>query len=120
MSITTNKYIVLLLIFAIIYIAGMFIESTAILLILVPVFSPLIPLFNFDPLHFAIVCIVSLVLGGISPPVGIVMYVVSSVTKTDLSRIIRHIWPFVLIFTAGVMLVIFVPQIALFIPNLLY
>lgn len=120
MSITTNKYVVLLLIFAIIYIAGMFVESTAVLLILVPVFSPLITLFNFDPLHFAIVCIISLVLGGISPPVGIVMYVVSSVTKTDLSRIIRHIWPFVFIFSLGVILVIFVPQVALFIPNLLY
>ncbi len=118
-SFTTNKYVVLMLIFVIIYIAGMFIESTAILLILVPVFAPLIPVFGFDPLHFAIVCIISLVLGGISPPVGIVMYVVSSVTHTELGRIIRQVWPFVAIFTAGVMLVIFVPQVALFIPNLL-
>ena len=118
-SFTTNPYVVLLLVFVIIYIAGMFIESTAILLILVPVFSPLIGVYGFDPLHFAIVCIISLVLGGISPPVGIVMYVVSGVTHTDLGRIIRHIWPFVGIFSLGVLLLIFVPQVGTFLPRLL-
>ena len=118
-SMTTNPYIVLILIFIIIYIAGMFIESTAILLILVPVFAPLISVYGFDPLHFAIVCIISLVLGGISPPVGIVMYVVSGVTHTDLGRIIRHIWPFVGIFSLGVLLLIFVPQVATTVPRML-
>jgi tripartite ATP-independent transporter DctM subunit len=118
-SFVTNGTLVLLIIFVIIFFAGMFIESTAILLVLVPVFAPLIPIYGFDPLHFAMVCIISLVLGGITPPVGIVMYVVSGVSSTPLNRVIRNIWPFVLIFSIGVLLVILLPQIVLFLPNLL-
>lgn len=118
-SVTNNGTVVLLLIFVIIFFAGMFIESTAILLMLVPFFSPLIGVYGFDPIHFATVCIISLVLGGITPPVGIVMYVVSSVTHTELKGIIRHIWPFILIFSLGCILVIFIPQVSTWLPGLL-
>ena len=118
-SVTNNGHIILLLIFVIIFIAGMFIESTAILLMLVPFFAPLISVYGFDPIHFATVCIISLVLGGISPPVGIVMYVVSSVTHTDLKRIISNIWPFIIIFSIGVLMVIFVPQVCTWLPSLM-
>ena len=115
----SNGTVVLVFIFIIIFIAGMFIESTAILLMLVPFFSPLIAVFGFNPIHFAIVCIVSLVLGGVTPPVGIVMYVVSGVTNTDLKRIITNIWPFIAIFTIGVFLVIFFPQLSVWLPTAL-
>lgn len=114
---TNNGNMVLIMIFIIIFIAGMFIESTAILLMLVPFFSPLISVYGFDPIHFATVCIISLVLGGITPPVGIVMYVVSSVTHTELKSIIRHIWPFIAIFSVGVLLVIFIPQVSTWLPG---
>lgn len=114
---TNNGNKVLIMIFIIIFIAGMFIESTAILLMLVPFFSPLISVYGFDPIHFATVCIISLVLGGITPPVGIVMYVVSSVTHTELKSIIRHIWPFIAIFSIGVLLVIFIPQVSTWLPG---
>lgn len=118
-SVTNNGTVVLLLIFVIIFFAGMFIESTAILLMLVPFFSPLIAVYGFNPIHFATVCIISLVLGGITPPVGIVMYVVSSVTHTELKNIIRHIWPFIFIFSLGCILVIFIPQVSTWLPGLL-
>lgn len=114
---TNNGNMVLIMIFVIIFIAGMFIESTAILLMLVPFFSPLISVYGFDPIHFATVCIISLVLGGITPPVGIVMYVVSSVTHTELKSIIKHIWPFIAIFSIGVLLVIFIPQVSTWLPS---
>ena len=114
---TNNGNMVLIMIFIIIFIAGMFIESTAILLMLVPFFAPLVSVYGFDPIHFATVCIISLVLGGITPPVGIVMYVVSSVTHTELKSIIKHIWPFIAIFSIGVLLVIFIPQVATWLPS---
>ena len=117
-GLTDNPNVVLIVIFIIIFIAGMFIESTAILLMLVPFFAPLISVYAFDPIHFATVCIISLVLGGITPPVGIVMYVVSGVTRTDLKRIIHHIWPFIIIFSLGVLLVIFVPQVCTWLPGI--
>lgn len=116
-SVTNNGNMVLVLIFIIIFFAGMFIESTAILLMLVPFFSPLISVYGFDPIHFATVCIISLVLGGITPPVGIVMYVVSSVTHTNLKSIIKYIWPFIIIFSLGVLLVIFIPQVSTWLPS---
>lgn len=119
-GLTDSSAVVLIVIFVIIFVAGMFIESTAILLMLVPFFAPLISVYNFDPIHFATVCIISLVLGGITPPVGIVMYVVSGVTRTDLKPIIRQIIPFILIFSLGVLLVIFVPQVSTLLPALVH
>lgn len=116
-SVTNNGNMVLVLIFIIIFFAGMFIESTAILLMLVPFFSPLISVYGFDPIHFATVCIISLVLGGITPPVGIVMFVVSSVTNTNLKSIIKYIWPFIIIFSLGVLLAIFIPQVSTWLPS---
>ncbi len=118
-SLTTNYYVMLFLIVLIITILGMLIEVTSAMLMAIPVLVPLIPIMGYDPLHFAMVIVLTFVAGGISPPVGIVLYIVCGIGKTKLSEAVKHIWPFVFIIVAVVVLVIFIPQIVQFLPGVM-
>ncbi len=116
---TTNKYIVLGLIVILIFILGMFIDPNAILLMVVPVVAPLVTQYNFDPIHFAVVLVLALVMGGLTPPVGLVLYIVSSVDQTPLYKAVKAVWPFVWVNFAVILLVMLIPGIATWIPGLI-
>ena len=111
-----NKYIIMLFISVILFVAGMFIDSNAAMLMLVPVFSPLILQYGFDPIYFAMVCILTLDMGGMSPPVGLLMYIASSITDTPLAKTVKHIWSFLAVNYGVTILVIFIPAIVTFLP----
>lgn len=117
-SFTSSGVVVLMFISVVLFIAGMFIDSNAALLMLVPIFAPLIQTFGFDPIHFAMVCILTLDMGGMSPPVGLLMYIAASSTNTDLNKVVHNIWPFLAINYLVVILTIFIPQICTLIPSL--
>ena len=118
-SLTTDYYIMLFLVALIILILGMFIEVSSAMLMAIPILTPLIPVMGYDPLHFAMVIVLTFVAGGISPPVGIVLYIVAGIEQTPLSGPVRHIWPFVGIIMLIVVLTIFFPLIVTWIPGLL-
>ena len=111
-----NKYIIMMFISVILFVAGMFIDSNAAMLMLVPVFSPLILQYGFDPIYFAMVCILTLDMGGMSPPVGLLMYIASSITDTPLAKTVKHIWSFLAVNYGVTILVIFIPAIVTFLP----
>ena len=116
---TTDGTILYFIIFVLIFIAGMFIDPTAILLMIVPIFLPMIGTFNLNPIHFAMVCILSLCTGGMSPPVGMLLYISSSATGTDLARVIKHCWGFLLVGVIVIFMVIFIPGLVTFLPSAL-
>ena len=111
-----NKYIIMMFISVILFVAGMFIDSNAAMLMLVPVFSPLILQYGFDPIYFAMVCILTLDMGGMSPPVGLLMYIASSITDTPLAKTVKQIWQFLAVNYGVTILVIFIPAIVTFLP----
>ena len=113
-----NKYIIMMFISVILFVAGMFIDSNAAMLMLVPVFSPLILQYGFDPIYFAMVCILTLDMGGMSPPVGLLMYIASSITDTPLAKTVKQIWQFLAVNYGVTILVIFVPAIVTLLPAL--
>ncbi|NLI20580.1 MAG: TRAP transporter large permease [Clostridiales bacterium] len=117
-SFTSSQQIVLLLISVVLFVAGMFIDSNAAMLMLIPVFTPLIALYGFDKLHFAMVCILTLVMGGMSPPVGLLMYIAAGCTNTPLNTVVKNIWWFIVVNYAIVILAIFIPQIIGALPAL--
>lgn len=117
MSITTNPYLVMLLIILLIMILGMFVEVTAALIMMIPMFTTLVTQIGFDPLYFAIIVIITFCIGAITPPVGITLYVSCGIAKLPLKDAIRPIWPFVFIMLFVVVLIVFIPQIAVFLPN---
>ena len=119
MAISSNKYVVVILIIILIMIIGMFVEVTAACIMMIPMFTKLIAVMGLNPLWFAIIVIIVFCIGAITPPVGITLYVSASVGNLPLRDAIKPIWPFVWIMLAVALLIVFVPDVALLLPNLL-
>ncbi len=118
-GITSSKYIVMMIMVAIIVVLGMFIDSNAIILMMVPVFWPLAQFFGFDPIHFAMIFILAVDTGGLTPPVGLVLYIVAGIENSNISECIRAIWPFVILMVVMAALVLFFEPLATFIPSIM-
>lgn len=113
---TDSPMIFMLIVIAIFFLVGLFVEGTTALLIFVPVFMPMVPLFGIDPLQFALIVIVTIMIGTITPPVGLQLYVTAHIAKISIFSV--EIWGFVAIMMAAVVAMMFIPEIVTFIPNL--
>nr|WP_163503671.1 TRAP transporter large permease [Halomonas socia] len=109
LSLSTDPYVIMLLIVAIILLTGVFIETASALIILTPVLLPLVTQLGIDPIHFGIIIVMGLAIGMITPPVAINLYVASSVTQLPLERITRAILPYLLGLICVLLLVVYVP-----------
>ncbi|MFM1652609.1 TRAP transporter large permease [Brevibacillus sp. B_LB10_24] len=119
MGVTSNKYMILLLINIILFIAGCFLNASAAITILTPLFLPLIKTAGIDPVFFGLVMVVNLALGLITPPVGLDLFIVQGIAKISLEHLIRGIFPFILLLVADLLLITYVPQISMWLPGLL-
>ncbi|QUH26857.1 TRAP transporter large permease [Serpentinicella alkaliphila] len=119
LQISDNAYIVLFIVIGFLVALGMFVDTTAAIIMVVPVLVPLIGRFGYDPLHFAIIIVITLVLGALTPPVGMLVYIVAGVKNTPTERAFAHILPFVIWILAIVTFMVFFPKVVLFIPNLM-
>jgi C4-dicarboxylate transporter DctM subunit len=99
---------------------GMFLEVASILLICMPILIPVLQPLGIDPVHFAILVTVNMELALITAPVGLNLYVLSTVSKTPLSVVIRGVNPFLLLMIALLALITYVPAISLWLPKLVY
>lgn len=116
---TDNPVIFLLLVNIALLITGMILEPVAGLLITVPVLLPAAIEFGIDPLHLGIVMILNLVLGLLTPPVGLVLYVLSSVTGSSVQTVTRGTIPFLIPLLITLLLITFIPAFSLFLPSFL-
>lgn len=101
-------------------IAGMFIDPNSALLILVPPLFPVAMSLGIDPVHFGMIVTLNIGLGMITPPFGLDIFVASSTLNKPVMNIIKGVWPFVIINLIVLMVITYVPQISLFIPNLFF
>lgn len=115
-----NKYIALLIINIFLVFVGMFMDSSPSIIILTPVFLPVVTAFGVDPVHFGIIMILNLMIGLLTPPVGMVLYVLSKVSKVPFERICKQMVPFIVMFYILLQFITYIPQISLFLPTLLY
>jgi tripartite ATP-independent transporter DctM subunit len=118
-SISREPWVILLILNIALLIAGMFMETLAIMIILVPILIPLLTDLQINLLHFGIVLLVNLVIGQITPPVGVLMFVASSVSKTHLGLIVKEIGPFVFALIAALALLTYVPGLSTWLPEVL-
>ncbi len=96
---------------------GLVIEGLAALIIFVPVFMPMIPAFGFDDLQFALIVIVTILIGTVTPPVGLQLYIAAAIGKTSLSEI--TVWPFVFAMVGVVAVMVLFTQFVVFLPRLI-
>ncbi len=120
LSVTTNKFLVILLINLVLLFVGMFMETIAALIIL---FVPLLALatgVGIDPIHFATFAVLNLMIGLTTPPVGVCLFICANIGRISLVQITRAIWPFILTNIAVLLLVSYVPFFSTWLPpNLL-
>jgi len=109
----------LLVVNVLLLLLGMFLEVVSIMLITLPIFLPLLSALGIDPIHFAIIMTINMEVALITPPVGLNLYVLSGVSSTPLSEIIKGAAPFVIISLIEVFIITFCPSVSLFLPNLL-
>jgi C4-dicarboxylate transporter DctM subunit len=113
---------ILLLIFlnVIMLITGCFVEATAAILILVPIFFPVIINLGINPIQFGVIVGVNLTIGAITPPLGVCLFAASSLTGEPVERIVKKVLPFFLALLLPLILVTFIPEISLFLVDLLF
>ena len=116
LAISTNKYIIMLLISVIILIAGVFMETSSAIIILTPVFLPLVRALNVSTLHFGILFVVGIAIGMITPPVAINLFVATGITGLPIERISKSVVPYLIGLILVFLLIVFGP---LLIPGLL-
>jgi C4-dicarboxylate transporter, DctM subunit len=97
---------------------GMFINLVTLLILLSPIFFPMLGFYGIDPIHFGVVMVLNLMIGQLTPPVGLMSFVVMSVTETPLEKFLAAVWPLVLVLVAVLLLITYVPGLALWLPNL--
>ena len=104
----------------ILLIAGNFMEPSSILLILAPIFFPIATQLGIDPIHLGIIMVVNMEIGMITPPVGLNLFVTSGVTGMPLWDVVKAAMPWLLVMLSFLIIVTYVPQVSLFLPQLLF
>lgn len=119
LELTTNPAVMLMMIVLFLLIAGFFVEATVLVLLLTPIFLPIVRQLGVDEVHFGIVMMTIVTFGGMTPPVGVAMFAVCSLLDCPIEEYFIESLPLVATVLALVGVLIFVPQISLFLPNLL-
>ena len=113
---TDKPWVILLLMNIVLLVLGCFMETLAIMIILVPILIPVLNLFHVDLVHFGIVLLVNLTIGQVHPPVGVLLFVSSSVTKVRFGEIVREVWPFIGMLVVVLGILTYIPWVSLVLP----
>lgn len=120
LTITDNKTYILLMMTFILFAVGCFMETIAAITILTPVLLPIAVSLGIDPVHFGVVMVLNLMIGLLTPPVGMVLYVLSRVTKVPFEECTKATIPFVIPLIIVLLLVTFIPSLSMWLPSLIY
>ena len=119
-GITPNPYVFLLVINIFLLILGMLVEGSSAMIILIPLLLPTVKALGIDLIHFGIILILNLAIGTLTPPMGTILFVTSSLTGAKIDQMVRELVPFYVVLLVSLFLVTYVPAISLFLPNLLF
>lgn len=115
-----NKYFFLLIVIVFLLLVGMFIEGNAAMIVLVPLLAPVAAAYGIDEIHFAMLFIFVMAVGGVTPPMGTLIFVTCGVTKCDIKAFIKESLPFYVLLLIVMLLIAFVPVLSTGLVNLVY
>jgi tripartite ATP-independent transporter DctM subunit len=118
MGLTSERWLVLLIVNVILLILGCFMEGIAIMLLTIPVFVPLVVRVGVDPVHFGVVMALNSMIGLLTPPVGMCLYAVSSVSRVPIWPLAKELWPYIVALTVCLALITYLPGLTMWIPDL--
>ena len=120
LGVTENPDLAMLIIAALILLAGCFIDGSVLIIMLTPIFLPLVQAMGVDPVHFGLVFVIAATIGNFTPPVGAAMFAVCQILKCPIGDYTRESLPFLAAVSAVTLLLIFVPEVVLWVPNLIF
>ncbi|MGM0876802.1 MAG: TRAP transporter large permease [Bacillota bacterium] len=114
-----NPFVFLLIVNVFLLIVGMFFETSASVIILAPILAPIAIQLGVDPVHFGIIMVVNLAIGMVTPPLGVNLFVAMQISKIRLEKLSKAVIPFLIILIANVLVISYIPEISLFLVELL-
>lgn len=120
LSMTDNKWVFLIMVNLLLLFVGCFMETIAAITILVPVLMPIVHHFGIDPVHFGLVMVLNLMIGLLTPPVGMVIFVLAKVSKLSYEQTVAAIMPWMIPLIGTLIVITFVPAVVLWLPGILY
>jgi len=119
LAISDSRWIILVVINVLLLVLGMFLEGGALLIIVAPLLVPLVKTMNIDLIHFGLIMIVNIMIGGITPPFGSMMFTTCAITGATVGQFVLEIWPFIVALLLVLIMVTYMPSLVMFLPNLL-
>ncbi|MCK5464159.1 MAG: TRAP transporter large permease [Bacteroidales bacterium] len=119
LSLTQNPVHLLMIITVLLIIVGMFLDSTTATLLVVPIIAPPLVQAGVDPVHLGVVTILNLMVGLVTPPLGLSLFLISNIAKLPVNQILKGVLPFLIPLLVTLLLITFLPSISLLIPNML-
>jgi C4-dicarboxylate transporter DctM subunit len=116
---TSQAWIFLAAVNVVLLVFGLFFEPVPLLILMTPVLIPLLAQYHVDPVHFGVVITLNMTLGLIHPPVGLSMFIVCRIAKISIWDFTKEVWPFLLALVLALLVITYVPQTVLYLPNLL-
>ncbi|MFR3755070.1 MAG: TRAP transporter large permease subunit [Enterocloster sp.] len=118
LSVTSNRYVILLLINLILLILGMFIEVVAAIMIMLPILTPLMVIANISPIHMGVILVLNMMIGLLTPPVGMSLYMLSSASKRSFGDVVKMVSPWLIPLFIALAMVTYIEPITMFLPGL--
>lgn len=118
LGLTSNKYVILLIMNVILLVAGTFMDVTPAILIFTPLFLPICRGFGMDPIQFGLILVYNLCIGNITPPVGNTLFVGIKIGRTTLSKVMPYMLMYYVAIIAGLLLVTYIPTVSLILPRI--
>lgn len=119
-GLTNNPLVFLLLVNIFLLIVGMFLDGSPAILIISPLLAPVAAAMGIDPIHFGIVCVVNLIIGGVTPPFASMMFIVCGMINLPVTKFIKEIWPHLVVLIIVLLILTYIPGLVVFLPNLVF
>ncbi len=119
LAISDSPWIILVVINVLLLVLGMFLEGGALLIIVAPLLVPLMSSMGIDLIHFGLIMIVNIMIGGITPPFGSMMFTTCAITGVTVGEFVKEIWPFIVALLLVLVIVTYMPAVVMFLPNIL-
>ena len=119
-SISNNPKVIILFVILFFLVLGCFVETLAAMIIFVPVLQPIVAQFGYDPIHFALIIIVTLLIGQVTPPVGVLLFLTTSMIGIELKQTMRYVTGFVTLMILVLLLIAYTEDFVMFLPRLVF
>ncbi len=119
LAFTSNQYLMLALINGLLLLLGMFLEGGAALIIVAPLLVPVVVQLGVDPIHFGMIMVVNIMIGGVTPPYGSMMFTTCSITSVSVEAFVGEVWPFIIALLVALLIVTYCPDLVMILPNML-